>query len=322
MFKIYLVFIILLFICLASGVVLYNNLYIFILYCVFVAIVVFIFIYFLQKEYKKIIFELNKLILGDYSKSKKYPFIYKESNNLYKSIAKLRLKLKTNEITKNKNNKKLRLKYIQNSQIISSLCHEFKNPISIILGYCDLLNDDKNKDIAKYKIQNQAKKMDTILNRLYLAIRLENNLIELDISQFSLNAMILEICNNLEKKYDRLISLKLDNIKINADKILLETAISNLIENALKYSKSRIKIILKGNELKIIDDGNGLDEKELNQILKKFYRLNKNHKENSLGLGLFIVKYILKLHNIDLKIKSKISKGSNFSFKIPKNLIN
>lgn len=301
---------------------LYNNPYIFILYCVFIAIVVFIFIYFLQKEYKKIIFELNKLILGDYSKSKKYPFIYKESNNLYKSIAKLRLKLKTNEITKNKNNKKLRLKYIQNSQIISSLCHEFKNPISIILGYCDLLNDDKNKDIAKYKIQNQAKKMDTILNRLYLAIRLENNLIELDISQFSLNAMILEICNNLEKKYDRLISLKLDNIKINADKILLETAISNLIENALKYSKSKIKIILRGNELKIIDDGNGLDEKELNQILKKFYRLNKNHKENSLGLGLFIVKYILKLHNIDLKIKSKISKGSNFSFKIPKNLIN
>ncbi|RAX51931.1 hypothetical protein CCY99_08245 [Helicobacter sp. 16-1353] len=294
------------------------------IYIIFIIIilVIAIFIYISHREYKKNILELNKLIRGDYSKSRDYCFISPYNRNLNKHITTLRLTLQASKIARNKNNKKLKLKYIQNSQFISSLSHEFKNPISIILGYCDLLDDAKTKDLAKQKIQNQAKKMDMILNRLYLAIRLENELIKLEISRFNLNDIILEICNNLENKYNRTISLKLDSLEINADKILLETAISNLIENALKYSKNNVKIILKKNELKIIDDGSGIDEKELNHILKKFYRLNQSYKENSLGLGLFIVKYILKLHNIDLRVKSKIAKGSSFGFKIPKHLIN
>lgn len=321
MFKIYFIFIILLILTFCGAFFIKEYIFIFWLYIFLVLILSFFFIIKIQKEYKRIILSLNRIILNDFNKQKKVNFFIKEFSNIQELLNKLNIKLRENEIKITKNNKKLKIKYIESSQIISSLCHEFKNPISIILGYCDLLNKEDTSVIARQKIQNQAKKLDAILNRLNLAIRLKNELIMPEVSNFNLNDIILDVCNNLEEKYkNKIISLKLDSINLSADKILMENVIINLIENALKYSNKQIKIILKNDELRIIDDGLGINEKQINQITKKFYRIDNNYKENSLGLGLFIVKYILRLHNIDLKIKSKVNKGSTFGFKIPKNL--
>lgn len=276
----------------------------------------------LQRELQALNLELNKITLGDLSKSKNHKFLFVECKNLFKAILHLRVKLLKESIKRKKNNYRLKLKNLQNTQILSSLCHEFKNPISIILGYCDLIDNSTHKLIAKEKIQKNAKKLDMILNRLILATQLEADLIQLEISTFSLKEMIEDICHNLSEAYPtKNIYQQIKDYHLSADRILIESAISNLIENALKYSTSQVKIILKNNTLKIIDDGKGFGVKEKNQITKKFYRLEQGYKQNSLGLGLFITKYILKLHTIELKIKSQMGKGSNFSFKIPKNLI-
>lgn len=95
----------------------------------------------------------------------------------------------------------------------------------------------------------------------------------------------------------------------------MEMAISNLVENALKYSENDVIIKITPSSISIIDKGIGIDEKELDLINRKFYRVSKNGWNNSLGLGLFIVQSILSLHNFKLEIKSKLHQGSEFIIK-------
>ena len=90
-------------------------------------------------------------------------------------------------------------------------------------------------------------------------------------------------------------------------------AISNLIENALKYSEDEIIVNISNNSITVIDKGIGIEEKELEKINKKFYRVSNNGWNNSLGLGLFIVQSVLSLHNFSLLIDSEFKKGSQFS---------
>ena len=90
-------------------------------------------------------------------------------------------------------------------------------------------------------------------------------------------------------------------------------AISNLIENALKYSEDEIIVNISQNSICIIDKGIGIEEKELEKINKKFYRISNNGWNNSLGLGLFIVQSVLSLHDFTLKIDSEFKNGSQFS---------
>jgi len=88
-----------------------------------------------------------------------------------------------------------------------------------------------------------------------------------------------------------------------------------LIENAIKYSEDKVEVIVENDSITIKDNGIGIDEKELKNITKKFYRISKNSWDNSLGLGLSIVANILNLHKFKLLIKSQTNEGSEFSIK-------
>jgi signal transduction histidine kinase len=95
----------------------------------------------------------------------------------------------------------------------------------------------------------------------------------------------------------------------------MSIALGNLIENALKYSEDKVTIELTPEDIKVIDMGIGIDSKELEKIKNKFYRVSKNNWNNSLGLGLFIVLKILRLHHFDLQIESELNFGSKFIVK-------
>lgn len=92
-------------------------------------------------------------------------------------------------------------------------------------------------------------------------------------------------------------------------------AISNLVENALKYSENTVTIEITDKYLKVIDLGIGISEMELLKITDKFYRVSQNGWNNSLGLGLFIVNSILVLHDFKLEIHSVYAQGSEFIIK-------
>ena len=122
---------------------------------------------------------------------------------------------------------------------------------------------------------------------------------------------------NLAKKYrDRIILTECTPVLVHADRTTIEMVLINLVDNAMKYSESEVTVHLEGSRLVVIDRGMGIAEKELEKIGSKFYRVQKNTWDNSLGLGLAIVGYILKLHGTSLQIESRLGTGSRFGFDI------
>ena len=125
--------------------------------------------------------------------------------------------------------------------------------------------------------------------------------------------LITTCVSDLKDKYkNREILIQGDDITLKVDETLISMAISNLIENALKYSEDEIIVNISNNSINIIDKGIGIEEKELEKINQKFYRISNNGWNNSLGLGLFIVQSVLSLHSFTLKISSEFKKGSQF----------
>lgn len=253
----------------------------------------------------------------------KYFYEFLQISLLLKNLVK---KLSKNEKKKSKYMAKLRLANRQKNDILSAISHEVKNPVASIIGYAQTIQDDNDmlkstRDKFLGKISTNGEKISKMLDRLTFSIKLENEDFAIKRSKFDLREVCDEVATNLELKYkDRKISLHVKSLTLFSDKTMLELALVNLVENALKYSSSDVFIELKGNMILIKDSGIGIKEEELKNITKKFYRVDKNSWNNSMGLGLAMVSYILKLLGSSLEIKSKFRDGSTFSFSLQKML--
>jgi signal transduction histidine kinase len=229
-------------------------------------------------------------------------------------------KLSNRERQKRKYTAKLRLVNKQRNDILSAISHEFKNPIASIMGYTETLIDDPeidNKIRMKFldKVLANGKKISLMLDRLALSVKLENNDIKLAKSEFDLCELCHEVTQNLSKKYKgRGIHAECEPMTVYADKTTIEMTLINLVDNAMKYSEDDVTVRLEKERLLVIDKGMGVAEKEIEKISSKFYRVEKNTWDNSLGLGLAIVSYILSLHKTSLFIESEIGEGSTFGF--------
>ena len=154
-----------------------------------------------------------------------------------------------------------------------------------------------------------------MLERISLSVKLENEDLKASVVEFDLMELTQEIIMNLSKKYkDRQIHFSGECYEVLADKTMIETVIINLIDNAMKYSQEDVTVSIIDNKFMVLDKGMGIAEKELDKITSKFYRVQKNTWDNSMGLGLAIVTYVLKLHNSELFIESKENEGSIFGF--------
>ena len=244
-----------------------------------------------------------------------------EFYNITRLLNKVALKLSKKEKQKAKQTAKLKIANRQKDEIISALSHEFKNPIAIISGYSEtIMNDDEMPEVMKQnflnKIHSNANKMSHIIDKLRLTLKFEEGKQELLLSPKSINKILEDIIPDLKEKYkNREISIIGNDINLNVDETLISMAISNLLENALKYSEDEVIISLSSDSISIKDKGIGIEQKELEKIKNKFYRVSNNGWNNSLGLGLFIVQSILSLHKFSLEIKSEFNNGSEFIMK-------
>lgn len=244
-----------------------------------------------------------------------------EFHKITKLLNKVAIRLYKREKQKAKQNAKLKFANRQKDEIISALSHEFKNPIAIISGYSEtILNDEqmpqamKNKFLTK--IQTNAIKMSHIIDKLRLTLKLEEGKQEMLLLPCSMKKLIDNCVSDLHDKYkNREIFVLGEDIILKVDETLISMAISNLIENALKYSEDEIIVQISENSICIIDKGIGIEANELENINQKFYRISNNGWNNSLGLGLFIVQSVLSLHNFKLEITSEFGKGSRFYIK-------
>ncbi|WP_033915551.1 sensor histidine kinase [Campylobacter sputorum] len=273
----------------------------------------------IEKEIYKIIDFLSNISQSNYNvalentKSTDLKLLY-DSLNLTKE------KLQEKDKKNRKKSAKIRFRNMQLEAILSSISHEFKNPIAIIKASIQTIQNDPNMDITtknKFinKIEKNCIKLTNLIDRL--KINLEDEEINIKKTDFDISKLAKEVAQSLQEKYqNRNIIINSDNNSImNADKTMIEQVIANLVENALKYSKDDILIEIKNGKFMVIDKGIGIPQDEIKLVTKKFYRVNKNNWNNSFGLGLYIVKFMLKLHDISLIILSKEGVGSQIGFK-------
>jgi signal transduction histidine kinase len=233
-------------------------------------------------------------------------------------IKKMAKRLEKRAKQKRKQTAKLKLLNKQKDEIISAISHEFKNPIAVVVGYCETLTNDKDisdsmRDRFLSKISANATKLSNMIDRLRLAVSLEDK----DYSPSFSNMNIYNMTNNaislIQENYkDREIILHGVSTTISVDPVLMDIAITNLIENALKYSEDVVEVYVTQESIIIKDYGYGISQEDIDKITEKFYRVDKNVWKNSLGLGLSIVSKILKLHKFTLQIESQESVGSQF----------
>jgi signal transduction histidine kinase len=238
---------------------------------------------------------------------------------MLKDLAK---KLHSRSRQKRKHTAKLRLINKQRNDILSAISHEFKNPVAAINGYAETLRDDPDSPIAirsKFldKIISNAMKISDMLDRLALSVKLENNDLSIAPHRFNIGDLIADVVENLEKKQnEQKIIFTPFSLEVEADKTMIELVLINLIDNAIKYSETDVTVSFDNAVISVSDRGIGISESDLKNITSKFFRVRKNTWDNSMGLGLAIVDYILKLHHMTLHISSKTHAGSTFSFDI------
>ena len=263
---------------------------------------------------------LDNLLNKKYDRSSKGVRCCKEFESISKQVDKVSKKLEKRDRQKAKYTKNLKLLSKKQGDIISAISHEFKNPVAAIMGYTQTIQEDPNitpkiRDRFLEKVTKNAQKITSMIDRLSLAVKLENDSFVPEFNTFKLKSVLEEVKDTLSQKYpNRQIVLKIDDVLLDADRAMFDNLLTNLIENALKYSEEEIVVKTDENRLEVIDKGIGISEEDIKNITKRFFRVDSLSWDNSIGVGLYIVKYILKLHDSNLDIKSTPNVGSIFSF--------
>ena len=271
-----------------------------------------------EDETKKILEFLSNLI--NQTKAIKIESKYSlEFNKITKLLTLTSKQLAQKNQKKSKYTAKLKLSNRQKDDIISAISHEFKNPIAVISGYAQTILEDKNiapsiREKFLLKILTNSNKLTNMIDRLRLSINLEEGKKVSIFKSTNINKLINTIIEDIKLTYkNRDIEFIGDsNINIRVDETMFCVAITNLIENAIKYSQDKVIVELDSNSLKIIDTGIGIKDSDIDKITDKFYRVSSNSWNNSLGVGLSLVKNIINIHNFRLNISSIENRGSTF----------
>lgn len=220
---------------------------------------------------------------------------------------------------------------------INNMTHEFKTPISSIKIASDFLaNDDylkNDKRLSRYTqiIREQNQRLNDQVEKVLNIARLEKDSIELKKEIFNINNTLNEIINNESLKLNTgniTFTPCSEDVFIKADKLHFVNVIANMIDNAIKYSPDEpivdITVTnLEGQiELRISDNGIGIDKENQKKLFDKFYRVSTGnvHNVKGFGLGLYYVKNICSAHGWTIQVQSEKGEGSTFSINIPKQL--
>jgi len=216
--------------------------------------------------------------------------------------------------------------YIREKQFSSDVSHELRTPVSVILTesqysmeYADTLEEAKDSFSV---IQRQAKRMSELINQIMELSKIEKQTtIDLQKMNFSETVQkILDDYKNLLSEKNIKISKGIEqNIFINADKVMIERLLDNLLNNAMKFTKDEISVKLYSeNEsciMEIEDNGIGISDEDKKLIWGRFYQVNdsRNKKVNKgFGLGLSLVAKIIEQHNASIAVESELNKGTKF----------
>lgn len=290
---------------------------------IFISIIIGIFVFFASEI---VIAPLNKIL--------------KSINEITEGQLHQRVKINgNNEISKlgeafNTMTEKLEQIDASRQEFVSNVSHELKTPLSSIKVLSDsiLLQEDIPSEMYiefLQDINSEIDRMTEIVNNLLALVKLDYREAGLNIAETDLDKMLDDILKRLtplaEQKNISLSKEYLKNVIIDADEMKLSLAISNLVENAIKYTDSEgsVKVTLDCDHqnafITVTDTGIGINEEEQTKIFNRFYRVDKtrDRETGGTGLGLSITHSTVILHKGSIKVSSKEGEGSTFIVRIP-----
>lgn len=217
---------------------------------------------------------------------------------------------------------------------VANVSHELRTPLTVITGYLETLLDNVEQINPRWlrpmqQMQQQAGRMQNLLNDLLLLAKLEATDYPSDSQPVAVDLLLLSIKSDaqaLSGARRHRLQLQADpHLKLKGSEAELRSAFSNLIFNAVKYSPDESEISIRwwsdeqGAHLAVQDSGIGIEAKHLPRLTERFYRVDSSRASHTggTGLGLAIVKHVLLRHRGRLDISSTPGKGSTFTCHFP-----
>ncbi len=209
-----------------------------------------------------------------------------------------------------------------------SVTHELKSPLAAIkLSLQTIVKRDLEKQMQLSLLNNSLKdieRLDDLVENMLLATKIESRTYSFPKEEFDFSELVTKITDRLQVHScgnEQLINTKIqEGIRVVGDKFALSSVVTNLVENAVKYSGpcAEVAVELCQNDgksiLTVSDKGLGIPDEEKMLIFDKFYRVGDENvrKSKGTGLGLFIVKEVLQNHDADISVKDNVPQGAIF----------
>jgi signal transduction histidine kinase/DNA-binding response OmpR family regulator len=216
-------------------------------------------------------------------------------------------------------------------QFLSTMSHELRTPLNAVLGFSQLLSDDRygplNERQARYvnHIHTSGEHLLRLINDILDLSKIEAGRLQLNIEDVSVDFIFGEVCDSLQPLVDKnahkLLQSAPPGLAVRADATRFKQMLMNLLGNAIKFTPSGGKIELVAKRIDTIvrievrDSGPGIPPDEKRRIFEAFHRMQQNEKSTEgTGLGLAITRKLVELHGGELDVESKPGEGSCFFF--------
>lgn len=235
-----------------------------------------------------------------------------------------------------------RMKVMDDSrqEFVSNVSHELKTPLTSMKVLADSINTMPDAPKELYQefmedITNEIERETKIINDLLSLVKMDKSAADLNISTVNMNELLEQILKRLQPIADKQkVELVLESFRpvtAEVDEVKITLAITNLVENAIKYNKNDgegwVHVSLNADHqyfyLKVEDSGIGIPEDSLDHIYERFYRVDKSHSREigGTGLGLAITRNSILMHRGAIKVHSVLGEGTTFDVRIPLNYI-
>ncbi len=209
-----------------------------------------------------------------------------------------------------------------------NMTHELKTPVAVaysaadsMLRYYDQSDEARNKQFLKIIMQRLSFLSGMIENILSMSMERFKTM-KFNIEPVAIKPIVEDVSGMMGLKADKPVDINIDvpdNLSVRADSLHLGNILSNLIDNAIKYSGNSVNIDIKADDrsITIADNGIGIEKGNLPYIFDKFYRVTSGdrYEAGGYGLGLFYVKQIVELLGWSIDVTSKPGQGTRFTLK-------
>jgi signal transduction histidine kinase len=214
----------------------------------------------------------------------------------------------------------------QQQNFMMAITHELKTPISVARLNLETLqrhalNEEKQKKLIQSSLQ-ETMRLDTLINNILVLSQIDAGSYPSSKEELDFSDLVSDVLHQFKNRYpDRKLAMEIEqDVDVDADPILLKLLVSNLLENANKYSEKCTAITCKltktdGVKLQVMDEGAGISEEEKKNIFQKFYRIGneQTRKTQGTGLGLYLCKKIAAYHQADIFVTDNQPRGSIFT---------